>query len=122
MRERRATMIQSYTPSLIMFIATVSVTALFIIPILRVHIKHDLTRFYWRGFWIFLALIAAFAGGQQILMLAGVEVEKASVFYLVGLTAAYITFVVFAWFRLTLVTIWGFGFEFLRRIRGGKKT
>jgi len=114
-------MIQNFTPSLIMFIATVSITALLIMPILKVYIKHDLTRFYWRGFWIFLALISAFAGGQQILLLAGVEVEKASVFYLAGLTAAYITFVVFAWFRLTWVTIWGLGFGFIRRFRTAKE-
>lgn len=110
-------MIQNLTPSFIMFIATVAFTALFIIPILRIQIKHDLSRFYWRGFWIFLALISAFAGGQQILKLAGVEVEKASMFYLVGLTTAYISFVIFAWFRLTWVTIWGLGLGFLKRFR-----
>ena len=113
-------MIQAFTPSLIMFIATVAMTALLIMPILRINIKHDLTRFYWRGFWIFLALITAFAGGQQILALAGVEVEKASIFYLVGLSAAYITFVVFAWFRLTWITICAFALGFLRRLRPAK--
>lgn len=110
-------MIQSFTPTILMFIATVLVSALLIMPALKFHIKHDLARFYWRGFWIFLCLIATFAGGQQILALAGADVEKASVFYLAGLTASYITFVVFAWFRLTWVTLWGFGLNFVRRVK-----
>lgn len=109
-------MIQTFIPSLIMFVVTVVVAALLIIPALRVHVKHDLTRFYWRGFWIFLMLIAAFAGGQQILTLSNINVDAASTFYLAGLSAAYITFVVFAWFRLTWVTIWGFGLRFFRNI------
>lgn len=113
-------MIQNLTPSFIMFIATVAMTTLFIIPILRIRIKHDLTRFYWSGFWVFLALIAAFAGGQQILLLADIEVEKASTFYLAGLMAAYITFVVFAWFRLTWVSLSGLAMGVWRRIRIAK--
>ena len=114
-------MIQIFTPVLIMFVYTVALSALLIIPVLRVHIKHDLTRFYWRGFWIFLVLIAAFSGGQQILRLAGVQVEAASTFYLAGLVAAYITFVVFAWFRLTWVTIAGFSLKYVRRFRSVKR-
>jgi len=110
-------MIQNFTPSFIMFVATVAMTTVFIIPILRIRIKHDLTRFYWSGFWIFLALITAFAGGQQILLLADVQAEKASTFYLAGLIAAYITFVVFAWFRLTWVTISGLAMRAFRRLR-----
>ena len=113
-------MIQNFTPSLLMFMATVLVSGLLIMPALKVHIKHDLGRFYWRGFWLFLCLIAAFAGGQQILILAGVDVSNASVFYLAGLTASYITFVIFAWFRLTWVTIWGFGLNFVRRFKAAK--
>jgi len=113
-------MIQIFTPVLIMFVYTVALSALLIIPALHIHIKHDLTRFYWRGFWIFLMLIAAFSGGQQILRLAGVQVEAASNFYLAGLMAAYITFVVFAWFRLTWVTISGFGLKFIRRFQSMK--
>jgi len=103
-------MIQLFTPVLIMFVYTVALSSLLIIPALHIHIKHDLTRFYWRGFWIFLMLIAAFSG----------QVEMASNFYLAGLMAAYITFVVFAWFRLTWVTIWGFGLKFIRRFQSVK--
>jgi len=114
-------MIQTIMPSLIMFVFTVVIAALLIIPALRISVKHDLTRFYWRGFWIFLMLIATFAGGQQILELSNVKVDAASTFYLAGLTAAYITFVVFAWFRLTWVTVSGFGLKFFRRLRSTKR-
>lgn len=113
-------MIQYIAPSLIMLVFTVLISALLIMPALKFHMKTDLTRFYWRGFWIFLMLIAAFSGGQQILILAGVKVEAASTFYLAGLVAAYITFVVFAWFRLSWVTLWGFGLKFVRRMRAAK--
>lgn len=113
-------MIQIVTPVLIMFVYTVVLSALLIIPALKVHIKHDLTRFYWRGFWIFLMLIAAFSGGQQILKMAGVQVEAASTFYLAGLVAAYIAFVVFAWFRLTWVTLSAAGLKFFRRFNAVK--
>lgn len=113
-------MIQNFTPSFLMFVATVLISALLIMPALKIRVKHDLTRFYWRGFWIFLCLIAAFSGGQQILKLAGVDSSNASVFYLAGLTASYITFVVFAWFRLTWVTLWGFGLNFVRRLKAAK--
>ena len=65
-------------------------------------------------------LIAAFSGGQQILRLAGVDVEAASTFYLAGLMASYITFVVFAWFRLTWVTIAAFALKYFNRIRSVK--
>ena len=84
-------MIQNVAPSILMFVATVLVSGLLIMPALKFNIKHDLTRFYWRGFWAFLCLIAAFAGGQQILMLAGVDVTNASVFYLAGLTCLLYT-------------------------------
>ncbi len=114
-------MLQSLTPSFIMFAATALFTALFIMPILRLRLKNDLTQFYWSGFWIFLALISAFAGGEQILKLAGIDVEKASMFYLAGLSAAYITFVVFAWFRLMWVTIWGVGTATFKKFRLVKK-
>lgn len=113
-------MIQTFTPSLLMFIATVLVSGLLIMPALKVRINHDLARFYWRGFWLFLCIIAAFAGGQQILLLAGVDVSNASVFYLGGLTASYIIFVIFAWFRLTWVTLWGFGLNIVRRVKATK--
>jgi len=113
-------MIHDFTAPLIMLICTVAFSTLLIMPALKFQMKRDLTQFYWRGFWIFLTLIAAFSGGQQILMLAGVQVEAASKFYLAGLMAAYITFVVFAWFRLTWVTIWGLGLGLLRRLKTSK--
>lgn len=110
-------MIQAFTPAFIMLVFTVAMSTLLIMPATRYKMKNELLRFYWWGFWIFLTLIAAFSGGQQILMLAGVEVKQASTFYLAGLMTAYITFVVFAWFRLTWVTLYGFGLNLLRRFK-----
>jgi len=97
---------------------TITFCSLLVFPLLRVTFKNELARFYWRGFWVFPVLIAGFAGGQQILWLAGIESQASAVFYLSGLTVAYVVFVVFAWIRLSLVSLYG---VFQRYFNGHEK-
>lgn len=86
-------------PSLIMLLVTVGFAALLLLPT-AIKVKSDLVRFYWKGFWMFLALIAIVAGGATTLQLMGFTVDPLSEAMLSGIMASYILFVVFAWFRL----------------------
>ncbi len=93
-----------YMPAIIMSVVTFLVCVMFLLPTLF-KFGTDLVRFYWKGFWAFLSLIAFVAGGAEILRLSGMPVEKASIAALSGIMAAFIFFVVFAWFRLAGVAL-----------------
>lgn len=94
-----------YMPTIIMSVITFLVCVMFLLPI-RFRIGTELVRFYWKGFWMFLSLIAFVAGGSEILSLSGISVEKEAIATLSGIMAAFILFVVFAWFRLAGAIFW----------------
>jgi len=98
-----------YAPALIMLVITLIVAGAFLLP-LFFRKGGELLQFYWKGFWMFLALIAFVAGGSQVLVLLGMQVEPYDLAILTGILSAYIFFVVFAWFRLV-------GFAVLSGIR-----
>lgn len=88
-----------YMPAIIMSLITLIVCLMFLVPI-RFKFGTNLVRFYWNGFWMFLALISLVAGGAEVLRLSGLPVENLSIATLSGIMASFILFVVFAWFRL----------------------
>ena len=96
-----------------MFSVTLSVTILFFLPMTMVPQKNALIRFYWSGLWMFLALIAAIAGGSNTLMLLGVDSYGAANVILTSVIAAFVFFVMFAWARLSAAAI----FKFMRSAR-----
>jgi len=100
-------------PSLIMMTVTLVFTGLLLLPTL-IKMRSNLIRFYWRGFWMFLALISIVAGGSSTLMLMGVQVDPLSMAMLSGIMASYILFVVFAWFRLVGMALF-VGFQRARK-------
>ena len=87
-------------PVTIMFTVTFLVTVLFLLPVALVKNRHALIKFYFSGFWGFLALITAVAGGMNTLMLARIDVQTFAQAALVGILAAFVIFVMFAWVRL----------------------
>ncbi len=89
-------------PVTIMFTVTFVVATLMFLPMTCFDFKKKsaLVNFYWCGFWIFLASIAALAGGKNTLMLAGLNADEFANATLMGTNAAFVFFVVFAWFRL----------------------
>lgn len=89
-----------YLPAMIMFLITVGFASLFCLPATLLKKKSALFNFYWRCFWGFLALITGLAGGSSTLMLLGYESFTFANAALAGVMAAYVSFVVFAWFRL----------------------
>ncbi len=89
-----------YQPALIMFTVTFIVTTLLFVPATRISFRSELTNFYWRGFWTLLAIISSLAGGMNTLMLMRVDAQAFSEAALAGTLAAYVLFVMFAWFRL----------------------
>ncbi|MBL4852928.1 MAG: hypothetical protein JKY25_01670 [Robiginitomaculum sp.] len=91
-----------YIGAAILFFTTVGFTALFCLPAIKFRQKNQLVRFYWTGFWAFLATIMAFAGAQTILNILGQDVDRVASAILFGVTAAFIVFVMFAWARLAL--------------------
>ena len=91
------------------------------LPVVFVKFSGALKRFYWRGFWIFPMLIALIAGGHQVLLMLNIEITGFIQRILAGLTVAYIVFVVFAWIRLSLVTIIGLAQRYLRRDNSSNK-
>lgn len=91
--------------ALIMFLITVGTATLLFVPMTRFPAKNDLVNFYWAGIWVFLAMIAAFAGGINTLMLIDVDVIKIGNAVLAGTVAAFVIFVMFGWGRLSLVAL-----------------
>ncbi|PHS42485.1 MAG: hypothetical protein COA91_00625 [Robiginitomaculum sp.] len=91
-----------YIGAAILFFTTIGFTALLCLPALKIRQKNQLLRFYWTGFWGFLAAIMAFSGAQTILDVLGHDVDRVASAILQGITAAFIMFVMFAWARLAL--------------------
>ncbi len=89
-------------PAAIMFFITVAVGALFWLPALKIVQKCEIIKFYWVGFWAFLGGIVALSGAQSVLVILGQDVERFAGAMLIGVSAAFVVFVVFAWGRLSL--------------------
>ena len=89
-----------YIPAIIMFTITCLVLSLFFVPVTRFPKENKLTNFYWVGFWAFLVIIASIAGAMNTLLLLGYNSRLAAEAIIAGVTASFVFFVVFAWFRL----------------------
>lgn len=87
-------------PPLIMFTITVVVVALCFLPATYER-KSPLLNFYWVGLWLFIGLIAAISGGEQTVMLAGMDSPELALRLQTSVSASFVFFVVFAWFRLS---------------------
>lgn len=83
-----------------MFTITVVVVALCFLPATYER-KSPLLNFYWVGLWIFIGLIAAIAGGEQTVMLAGMDSPALAVRLQTSVSLCFVIFVMFAWFRLS---------------------
>ncbi len=94
-------MLTQYIPAMIMFSITAIFVSLFCIPVTAFPKKNKLINFYWIGFWVFLVIIASIAGAMNTLLILGYNSELAATAILAGANAAFISFVVFAWFRLS---------------------
>jgi len=103
---------EQYLPTLIMLTITVAFTGVLLFPI-RFKFGTDLVRFYWIGFWVFLAMISIVAGGSQVFALAGYQVDDIAVATLTGILTSFVLFVVFGWVRLAGAAM----FEGFRRAR-----
>jgi len=91
-------------PAIIMFFITIAACMLFLLPN-KIKFGSELVQFYWRGFWVFLALISLVAGGAETLRLLGYDVEMLSIRALAGIMTSFVLFVGFAWFRLVGVAL-----------------
>ena len=89
-----------FIPAIIMFSVTALIVGLCCLPLLFSS-RSKLLNFYWAGFWGFIAMIAATAGGEQGLLLAGVDILHITGPLKVSMTLCFVLFVVFGWFRLT---------------------
>lgn len=98
-------MLIQFLPAIIMFSITLIFTTFMFIPVTVFKQKNELIRFYWVGVWVFLALIASFAGGTETLKLMNFDVSNVSLVFLTALTACFVFFVMFAWFRLSYAAI-----------------
>jgi len=98
-------MLTQFLPGLIMFTITLVFVTLFFIPVTVFKQKNELIRFYWIGVWVFLAMIAAFAGGAETLLLLNYDPGNVAVALLSALTVCFALFVAFGWFRLSFEAI-----------------
>lgn len=98
-------MLAQYLPVIIMFLYTILTATLFFIPITRFPRKNKLLNFYWVGFWTFLVMITAFAGGDNTLRILGYDASGTSKIILAAISASFVFFVMFAWFRLSAKAI-----------------
>jgi len=87
-------------PASIMFFITIGFTSLFFVPVTKFQREDDLVNFYWIGFWSFLALISSVAGAANTLLLLKYNTMAFSDAALMGITASFMFFVMFAWARL----------------------
>lgn len=94
----------STLPSLIMFSITVVVTSACFLPATYER-KSKLLNFYWVGVWLFIGLIAAIAGGEQTVRLAGFGSTEFALRLQFAATLCFVIFVVFAWIRLSGVAL-----------------
>lgn len=88
-----------------MFAITLAFVTLLFIPVTAFKQKNELIRFYWVGVWVFIAMIAAFAGGSETLTLFNYDVGNVPVALLTSLTVCFVLFVMFGWFRLSFSAI-----------------
>jgi len=93
-------MSQSLMPALIMAIVTAMIVSVCLAPT-AIRQKSSLVSFYWKGFWMFIALIAAIAGFGQAALMADLDVANVLSRLQVSAVASFVFFVVFAWFRLS---------------------
>ena len=98
-------MLIQFLPSLMMFAITLVFVTAFFIPVTAFKQKNELIRFYWVGVWFFLAMIAAFAGGSQTLLLLGYNAHNIATAMLTSLTVCFVLFVMFGWCRLSFSAI-----------------
>lgn len=87
-------------PALIMFSITVVAVTLSLLPA-TFERKSPLVNFYWVGFWLFIALIAAISGAEQTVWLMGYEEPALADRLLRATTACFVIFVIFGWARLS---------------------
>ncbi len=88
-----------------MFAITLAFVTLFFIPVTAFKQKNELIRFYWVGVWVFIAMITAFSGGSETLVLLNYDAGNFPIALLSALTACFVLFVVFGWFRLSFAAI-----------------
>ena len=108
-------------PSLMMFAITLVFVTLFFIPVTIIKQKNELIRFYWVGTWLFLAMIAAFAGGSQTLLLLGFDTDHVATTMLTSLTVCFVLFVMFGWCRLSFSAIQTSIIYLIRKRKGDLK-
>jgi len=98
-------MLTQILPGLIMFMVTLAFVSLMFVPVTVFKHKNDLVRFYWIGAWVFIAMIAAFAGGAETLVLLNYDAGNVPFIMLTTLTVCFVIFVVFGWFRLSFAAV-----------------
>jgi hypothetical protein len=84
-----------------MFVITVIFASLLFVPVTCFARKSPVVNFYWCGFWSFLAVIAAIAGGNSTLMIVGHADPAIAERLFPALVTLYVGFVVVGWFHLS---------------------
>lgn len=91
-------------PALVMFVLTAAVVAAFLIP--ATHSRRSaLLNFYWVGAWLFLALLAAVSGGEQVVRFLGLDASNFAARLQAALLVCFPIFIVAAWLRLVGVAL-----------------
>lgn len=98
-------MLSNILPALIMFLITVGLTTLFLVPVTKFPQKNELINFYWAGFWLFLVAIVAISGGVNTLMILDFNTYAFSNAVLFATVICFVLFVMFGWFRLSAMAL-----------------
>lgn len=102
------------TAVLVMFAITVVCASILLVPATCFARKSKVVNFYWSGFWILLAVIAATAGGNSVLSILGESEPFIAARVFPMMVALYVCFVVVGWFHLSGKA----AMAFLLRVRG----
>jgi len=84
-----------------MFFITIGFAALFFLPATKFPQKNRLINFYWSGFWVYLAIISSLAGAANTLLILQYDTMSFADAALIGVSASFVFFVMFAWVRLS---------------------
>lgn len=89
------------TAVLIMFAITVVFASILLVPVTCFARKSRTVNFYWSGFWILLAVIAATAGGNAVLGILGESEPFIATRVFPMMVGLYVCFVIVGWFHLS---------------------
>lgn len=96
-------MSEQFVITALMLVLSVGLTSMFWVPALRYKPSEPVINFYAKTFWVLLAGLVGLLSVQNLSLILGDGTGNIGGALLLGLSASFVLFVLFAWGRLTLI-------------------